>query len=123
MSRGARAWGNGNGAQSRTATNSSVLFGPGGGLSAQQAAGTGPSGNNSDTGEVVASFAQPVTSVTIRYGNAPLSAGESTTGQQALGIAGISFCPMPAISIMKTSAPVAGPPGAFNLPGSDVAIR
>lgn len=110
-------WGNGNGAGvARTATSSSVTFG-----SAEQAVGTGQSDNNSDTGAISASFAQPVTSVTLQYGNAPFTSGESATGQQAIGIAGISFCPMPAIAVAKTSAPAGGALGAFNLPANDVA--
>ena len=108
-------WGNGNGSgAARTASGSSVQFG-----AAEQAVGIAPSENNADTGTIAASFAQPVISVTVLYGNAAVS-GESGTGQQAIGIAGISFCPMPAITVSKTSAPAAGALGAFNLPASDV---
>ena len=118
------SWGNGNASGvPRTASGSSVTFGPVATpavVAANEAAGVSASGNNSDTGIVSASFAQPVTSVTLRYGNAPLSAGETTTGQQAIGIAGISFCPMPDVTVAKTSAPVAGSLGAYNLPGSEV---
>lgn len=117
-------WGNSNAAGgARTNASSSVTFGPGSTpltMPASQAAGSGASGNNSDTGTITASFAQPVTSVTLRYGNAPLGTGETVTGQQGLGIAGISFCPMPSLTVAKTSAPVAGALGAYNLPGNDV---
>ena len=89
-------------------------------LSSSQIGGSGTSGNNSDTGTITASFAQPVTSVTFKYGNYPLTSGETVTGQQAIGIAGISFCPMPAIALTKTSAPATGLYGAFNIPGNDV---
>ncbi|MFM6933724.1 MAG: hypothetical protein ACKOUT_15955 [Novosphingobium sp.] len=87
---------------------------------AGQAVGTGASGNNSEDGTLIASFAAPVTSVTIRYGNYPLTGSETTTGQQAMGIAGISFCPMPSVSLAKTSAPATGTYGAFNVPDNDV---
>lgn len=89
-------------------------------LTVAQVAGIGASDPNSNDGTITASFAQPVTSVTLRYGNAPYSAGENTTGQQATGISGISFCPMPNITVAKTSAPVAGTLGAYNLPGNDL---
>ncbi|WP_425231038.1 hypothetical protein [Sphingomonas sp.] len=119
------SWGNGNGAGvPRTASGSSVTFGPGSApitLAANEGVGTGASGNNSDDGIISAAFAQPVTTVTIVYGNAPYTSGESTTGQQAIGLAGISFCPMPDVTVAKTSAPIAGTYGAFNLPGSDIA--
>ena len=65
-----------------------------------------------------------MTSVTISYGNFPLQSGESSTGQQCVGISRVRFCPMPALAIAKTSAPyitTAGSPDRFNAPGSDVA--
>jgi uncharacterized repeat protein (TIGR01451 family) len=88
-----------------------------------QTVGTGASGNNANTGTVTASFAQPVTRIEVRYGNYPLQAGETATGQQAIGIQAISFCPMPQLSFAKSSAPAvttAGSPLRFNAPGSDV---
>ncbi len=116
--------GNGNATgQVRTKTGSSVTYGPVSSptsVAANQVAGVDAAGNNSDDGNVTVSFAQPVTSVTLRYGNAPLASGESGTGQQAIGIAGISFCPMPQITMAKTSAPLAGTLPAFNIPGNDV---
>lgn len=89
-------------------------------IAAGQAVGTGASGNNSGDGTIIASFAQPVTSVIVKYGNYPLGTGESGTGQQAMGISGFSFCPLPAVSLAKTSAPASGALGAYNLPDNDV---
>jgi uncharacterized repeat protein (TIGR01451 family) len=84
--------------------------------------GIGSSPNtNSNVGDVVISFAEPVTSVTLRYGNYPFTAGEGTTGQQAYGISTITFCPMPNVTVAKTSAPLATTgPDRFNTPGSEV---
>lgn len=79
--------------------------------------------NTDNSGTMTAVFAQPVTSVTLRYGNSNQSTGGGTTGQQAYGIQWIRFCPMPAIAIAKTSAPVATggtDPNRFNIPGADV---
>jgi uncharacterized repeat protein (TIGR01451 family) len=89
-------------------------------VAAGQAVGSAGSTNNSDNGTLLVSFAQPVTSVTLKYGNYPLQLGELTTGQQAMGIAGFSFCPLPSIALAKTSAPASSTLGAFNLPDNDV---
>lgn len=117
-------FGNGNATgQVRTATGSSLTSGTTTtplALSASQVGGSGSADNNSDTGTLNVSFAQPVTSVTFKYGNYPYTSGESVTGQQAIGIAGISFCPMPQISVTKTSTPASGTYGAYNIPGNDV---
>lgn len=116
-------FGNGNGALPRTAGGSSITVGSATSpvtITTSQAVGSGASANNSDTGTLSATFIQPVTSVTVRYANAPLTTGESTTGQQAMGIEGLNFCPMPNVSIVKSSTPVADINGAYNLPGSDV---
>lgn len=120
--------GNNNGAGNRTATGSSVNFGPDNApmvLTSNEGAGiSGSADVNVTTGDVVISFPQPVTSVTISYGNFPLQSGESSTGQQRVGISQVRFCPMPAIAVVKTSAPyitTAGSPDRFNSPGSDVA--
>jgi uncharacterized repeat protein (TIGR01451 family) len=89
----------------------------------QQAVGVGVSGNNSTTGNLNLSFIQPVTSVQVRYGNFPLQAGETATGQQAFAISTLSWCPLPQLSFAKTSAPfitAAADPRRFNAPGSDV---
>lgn len=111
--------GNGNGAgQPTTAVGSSVRFQQTG-TAARQATGNANSGNNSNTGTINISFAQPVTSVTISYGNAPLQSGESGTGPQAIGISGVAYCPMPLVTVSKTSAPTGGA-GSFNLPGEEV---
>ena len=120
--------GNNNGAGARTAAASSVTFGAFAApynITNREAIGTGTSANqNVTTGDVAISFAQPVTSITINYGNFPYQSGENTTGQQRYGISQVRFCPMPAIAIAKTSAPyvtTAGSPDRFNAPGSDVA--
>lgn len=117
-------WGTGNATgQARTNASSSLTAGSTTtplSLTAAQVAGSGSSGNNSDTGNLTVAFAQPVTSITFKYGNYSLTTGESNTGQQAIGIGGFSFCPMPNIAVAKTSAPVSGALGAYNLPGNDV---
>lgn len=113
-------WGNSNATGgARTSAGSSVTLGVSSTpitLTAAQGAGSGSSGNNTDTGTVTATFAQPVTTITLRYGNAPLTFGEVATGQQAIGIEGVSFCPMPQVSVTKTSAPL----GTNALPGGDM---
>jgi uncharacterized repeat protein (TIGR01451 family) len=92
-------------------------------INSSQSVGTGASGNNSNTGTITASFVQPVTRIEVRYGNYPLQAGETSTGQQAIGMQAISFCPMPQLSFAKTSAPFVTDvtdPLRFNAPGSDI---
>jgi uncharacterized repeat protein (TIGR01451 family) len=92
-------------------------------ITSSQSVGTGASGNNANTGTITASFVQPVTRIEVRYGNYPLQTGETATGQQAIGIQAISFCPMPQLTFAKTSAPfitAAADPRRFNAPGSDV---
>lgn len=92
-------------------------------LTVRQSGGTSSSGNNATAGTITASFAQPVTQVEIRYGNYPYSSGELSTGQQAIGIQSISYCPMPALTVTKASTPLstnAGDPNRFNVPGADV---
>jgi uncharacterized repeat protein (TIGR01451 family) len=116
-------WGTGNNGLPTTSASSSLTVGPTTSplsLSVSQLAGTATSGNNSDTGTFTANFAQPVTNVAFKYGNYPLTGTETTTGQQAIGIAGISFCAMPIISLTKSSTPAIGALGAFNLPDNDV---
>lgn len=113
-------WGNNNGGTS-TATGSSIAFGTRTAApaltSASQMAGVSTSDIGTSAGRFTAEFAQPVTSVTVRYGNYP---GESTTGQQAMGISDISFCELPELAFAKSSTPVTGTLGAFALPGNDV---
>jgi hypothetical protein len=106
-------------------TTPSLVIGPNAtypSLTAGQALGTGTSGNtNSNAGDVNVSFAQPVTTVTVSYGNYPFTAGENSTGQQAFGISTISFCPMPSLAVSKISAPLATSGNyRFNIPGADV---
>lgn len=87
------------------------------------AVGTGASGNNANTGNIMVRFAQPVTTIELRYGNYPYGSGESTTGQQGYGVDGISFCPMPDIAVTKTSTPyasAAGDPNRFAIPQADM---
>lgn len=122
-------FGNNNGATGpKSATNSTMLFGisttPVNVTTVRQAVGTAVSGNNSTNGTVTASFAEPVTSVSITYANYPFTTGETVTGQQAIGIQSISYCPMPALTFVKSSTPYATgatDPLRFNIPGSDVA--
>ncbi|MEK6638707.1 MAG: hypothetical protein AABY88_11555 [Pseudomonadota bacterium] len=92
-------------------------------ITSSQSVGTGASGNSANTGTITASFAQPVTRIEVRYGNYPLQAGETATGQQAIGIQAISFCPMPQLTFTKSSTPfitAANDPRRFNTPNSDV---
>ncbi|TIX51256.1 hypothetical protein [Alteraurantiacibacter aquimixticola] len=111
-----------NGILPQTASGSSIRVGsPSGFPNPDQAFGTsGSDNNNVNTGTISATFAEPVTSVTLTYGNYPLFGGEYSTGQQAVGIERLSFCPMPQVSITKTSEPVSGALGAFDLPDNDV---
>jgi uncharacterized repeat protein (TIGR01451 family) len=89
---------------------------------AQEAVGVGASGNNSTTGNLNVVFAQPVTSVQLRYGNYPLIGTETATGQQFYALSTVSWCPMPSLTISKTSAPfvtLITDPNRFNIPGAD----
>jgi uncharacterized repeat protein (TIGR01451 family) len=91
---------------------------------ASEAIGTSTSGNNANNGTLTASFIQPVTSATLRYGNYPLQTGETVTGQQAYGIQTVSFCPLPSLTVTKSSAPWSDPTnGTTNpklIPGGDL---
>ena len=94
-------------------------------LSANEAVGTGTSNNTGVTnGTMYAAWTQPITKATLIYGNYPYITGENTTGQQAYGIQTITFCPMPALTLTKTSAPVDDPVnGTTNpklIPGANV---
>jgi uncharacterized repeat protein (TIGR01451 family) len=92
-------------------------------VTVSQSVGTSVSANNSNTGTVTASFAEPVTRVEVRYGNYPLQSGETLTGQQGIGIQSISFCPMPDLTVTKASASFATgatDPARFATPGSDI---
>ena len=106
--------------------NSSVLIGATStplSLTVRQAAGTGVSSNQSNRGTVTAEFAAPVTEVQVRLGNFPLSSGETQTDEQAIGIQSVSFCPMPQLTITKSSAPQASgaaDPNRFHIPDADV---
>lgn len=117
-------FGNNNTGGPLTNATSTLSFGPTNTpvtITVDQAVGTAASGNNADEGNINVLFAQPVTSVEIRYGNAPFTAGENATGQQAYGISRLAFCPMPQVSVTKTSAPVATTGvDRFNVPLADV---
>lgn len=123
----ATPFGTNNGAGPRTSGSSSLALGPATSpfpQGANEAVGTAASGNNATTGTLSASFVQPVTAVTLRYGNYPLQGTETSTGQQAYGIQRVTFCPMPALSVVKTVAPWSDPQnGTTNpklIPGGDL---
>ncbi len=119
-------FGTNNGAGPRTVGTSSMVVGNATTpvtVTTSEAAGTGASGNNANTGTITASFLQPVTSVQMKWGNYPLQAGDTVTGVQAIGIQQVSWCPMPAMSIAKSTTPattVLTDPNRFNIPGADV---
>ena len=82
---------------------------------------TGNSTNTQDLGNLLISFAQPVTQVDIRYANGPSAYIGGTPGQQAISIHDLNFCTMPVLSMTKTAAPVATTgDNRFNIPGADV---
>jgi hypothetical protein len=109
-----------------SATNSTLLLGATStplSLTVRQAGGTASNPNNANGGTLTAVFAAPVTTVEVRYGNFPLSSGETATGQQAIGIQTVSFCPMPQLTVTKSSSPQAtgaADPNRFNIPDADV---
>jgi uncharacterized repeat protein (TIGR01451 family) len=85
--------------------------------------GNGSATNTQSYGNVTASFAQPVTSIQVRFGNGPYSSVLGLLAQQSFSIHDVSFCPMPALALAKTTSPfvtAAGDPQRFNAPGSDV---
>lgn len=85
--------------------------------------GNGSSDSTQNYGNITARFAQPVTSVQLRYANGPEAYMSGAPGQQAISIHDISFCPMPDLVLQKTAAPLvtaAGDPARFEAPGSDV---
>lgn len=93
-------------------------------IGAGEVLGTSGSNANEDIGTIQVSFAQPVTSVEVRYGNYPLQTGETQTGQQWISIHDIGFCPMPILSVTKTSAawsdPLNGTTNPKLVPGADL---
>lgn len=85
--------------------------------------GTGAATATQDFGNIVAQFAQPVTQAEVRYGNGPASTMTGTAGVQSISIHDISFCPLPALAMVKTSAPattVITDPNRFAIPGADI---
>ena len=93
-------------------------------VTASQAVGTGASPNTDTTGDVTITFPQPVTAIELRYGNYPLTTGETATGQQAIGFRGVSWCALPNLTMTKASVPWSDPQnGTTNpklVPGGDV---
>ena len=64
-----------------------------------------------------------MTSVTIRYGNYPLHAGEIATGQQRFGISAVALLPDAGDRRRQDLGALRRPrrlPDRFNAPGSDV---
>jgi uncharacterized repeat protein (TIGR01451 family) len=110
----------------KSAANSTLLLGATSSplsLTVRQAGGLSANPNNANGGTLTAVFAAPVTEVQVRYGNFPLSSGETVTGQQAIGIQSISYCPMPQLTVTKSSTPLssaAADPNRFNIPDADV---
>lgn len=85
--------------------------------------GNGDATDTQNYGNVTASFAQPVTSVQVRFGNGPYSSLLGLLATQSFSIHDVSFCPMPALTLAKTASPfvtTAGDPARFDAPGSDV---
>lgn len=120
-------WSTNNGSGAKSNASSSMVLGTATtpfSQTASETVGVSASGNNSTTGTLTASFVQPVTSATFRYGNYPLTSGETATGQQAYGIQTITFCAMPTITAAKTSEPYSDPAnGMVNpklIPGGDL---
>lgn len=117
-------FGNNNGAGPKTATNSTVQLGASTTplvVGVNEGIGNATSGNNANNGTITLSFAQPVTGISLRYGNANQVTGGGVIGQQAFGVQSFSFCPMPTITVAKSSAPVATTGiNRFAIPASDV---
>jgi hypothetical protein len=117
---------NNNGSGPRTDSNSTVGLGSATtpfALSSSEGVGNGLNANTTNNGTIAASFVEPVTSITIRYGNYPLQSGEVNTGQQAFGIQSLSFCPMPEISLSKSSQLLSSALGGTEtlmVPGAEV---
>ncbi|GEM_PF-335761 len=83
--------------------------------------GDASSGNTSNNGNVVVTFATPVDTIVIEYGNHSLA--PSDPGQQAISLHDITFClPHTTLSVTKTSAvisnPVEGTTDAKAIPGA-----
>jgi hypothetical protein len=119
-------WGQQNNTATVVSASSSLTLGPAavpGTVTASQAVGTGASPNTNTVGDVNLTFPQPVTSIELRYGNYPFTAGETATGQQAIGFKGVSWCALPTITMTKAVAPWSDPQnGTTNsklIPGGD----
>ena len=110
-----------------TNAGSSLTLGPvatPGTVTASQGVGTGASPNTNTVGNIDIVFPQPVTVVELRYGNYPFTAGETATGQQAIGFKGVSWCAMPTLTMAKASTPWSDPQNDTAnpklIPGADV---
>ncbi len=79
------------------------------------------SANNAQNGDLNISFIAPIDQLEIRYANGPAAYTNGAIGQQGIGVHDISFCPMPALQITKSSAPI-GSSGEsrFAVPGNDM---
>ncbi len=87
----------------------------------QQAVGLSGATDTTNTGNLTMSFAQPVTSVQVRYGNYTLTGTETATTNQHMAFLAISYCPMPSLTVVKSSTPVDTVGNTrFNIPGADV---
>lgn len=85
--------------------------------------GTAVATSAQDYGNILAQFAQPITTAEVRYGNGPASTMTGTAGVQSISIHDISFCPLPAMAMVKTAAPatvVVTDPNRFAIPGADI---
>lgn len=107
---------------------STVYVGPGTVSGAAIANGqvNGITGNSTATqtlGNITMNFPQPITQIELRYGNGPASTMTGTAGTQSISIHDISFCPMPSLTVVKSSTPLIttlSDPQHFNIPGADV---
>ena len=111
----------------KVATGSSLTLGPATAprtIGASEVVGTGTSPPDAPTGNIVLSFGQPITQLELRYGNAPFTGTENTSGVQAIGFKGVSWCPLPVLSLTKTAASFSDPAnGTLNpkmIPGGDL---
>lgn len=119
--------GNGN-AGPPTNANSSITVGPatsGVSIPATDAVGNSLNDTAENRGNLNIAFAQPVTSIEIRYANGPTgwTPVEAQTAYQVLNVGDIRFCAMPSLTVLKSSAPLVSAiadPNRFNIPGADV---
>ena len=85
--------------------------------------GVGTSANADNFGNISARFAEPITQAEISYGNGPVATMSGTAGLQSISVHDLTFCPMPTVSMAKTSAPatvVVTDPNRFAIPGANI---